>query len=853
MTDPAVNALLIEDNPLDARLVREYLSEVTSARVVLDWADCLSAGVQRLHQSPPDVLLLDLGLPESQGLGTLSRVLSQAPRVPVVVITGLDDEELGYQAVAQGAQDFLVKGRVDGPLLVRSMRYAIERRHAEEALSAEMDRAQGYLDVAGVMLLAIGTDHRVTLVNQKGCEILGYEESEIVGKNWFDSFVPERLRNGVKAIFNQLATGQIEPAEYFESPVLTSSGEERVVAWHNAVITDSEGRITGTLSSGEDITDRKRSEDEVKQRARQLALVNRIGQRISPILALNQLYQAVVEAVQEELGYQNVALYSVQSEQAILEVVVGPQASLIFPGYTQHITEGMVGWVARTGETLLANDVSKEPRFLRLESIEVAAELDVPINLDDQTIGILLADSKAVNVFSDADVATLETVAHEVALAMHNATLYQRAQTRSRYLSTLALINATLRSTLPLGDVLETIVRGTTDALGYLASLILIPDAAGERLVLGAVSGGGLLNTVTRLTGNALESFSLPLEAEGNPIAQAFLTGERQFSAGIPEQIVEGLHPAVSPKIAWAVAGALGARSAAYIPLRVGQQAVGVLLVLRASELLGEEEQSMLLGLADQAALAIQNATLYQDAQRELAERKRAEEALQQSVDHLQRTLEQTVYALAATVEMRDLYTAGHQRRVANLAYAMAREMGLPADQARGVYMAGLIHDIGKIQIPAEILSKPTPLTEVEWGLIEVHPQMGYDILNGVDFPWPVAQIVVQHHERLDGSGYPHGLSGEGILLEARILAVADVVEAMSSHRPYRPAHTLTEALEEIRGKRGTLYEPHAVDACLEVVAEKASDLGLAQSHDYTAGRLGSRSRENHTPGPSPV
>jgi PAS domain S-box-containing protein/putative nucleotidyltransferase with HDIG domain len=841
MTDRAISALLIEDNPLDARLIREYLSEVATTRVALECADRLSAGMERLRAAPPDVLLLDLGLPESQGLDSLSRVLGEAPGTPVIVITGLDDEELGYQAVAQGAQDYLVKGRLNGALLVRSMRYAVERQHTEEALAAERDRAQGYLDVAGVMLLAIDTDHRVTLVNQKGCEILGCEESEIVGKNWFDSFVPERLRNGVKDVLEQLVAGQIEPVEYFENPVLTSGGQERMIAWHNTVLTDSQGNITGTLSSGEDITDRKRSQEELKKRARQLALVNRIGQRIAPILGLNQLYRAVVEAVQEELGYQNVALYSVQDERAVLEVVVGPQASLIRPGYTQHISQGMVGWVARTGEALLANDVSKEPRFLHLESIEVAAELDVPIKLDDQTIGVLLADSNTVNAFSDADVATLETVAHEVALAIHNATLYERAQTRTKYLSTLGLVNATLRSTLPLEEVLHTIVKGTTEALGYVSSLILIPEASGERLLLGAVSGGGLVNAVTRLTGNVLESFSLSLEAEGNPIVQAFLTGERQFSAGTPERIVEGVRPSVSPKIAWAVTKALGAHSAAYIPLRVGQQAVGVLLVLRATEVLEDEELRMLLGLADQAALAIENATLYQDAQRELAERTRAEEALQQSVDHLQRTLEQTVYALAATVEKRDLYTAGHQRRVANLAYAVAREMGFSADQARGVYMAGLIHDIGKIQIPAEILSKPTPLTEVEWNLIEVHPEMGYDILNSIDFPWPVAQIVLQHHERLDGSGYPHGLSGENILLEARILAVADVVEAMSSHRPYRPAHTLTEALDEIRGQRGVLYEPHAVDACLKVIAERGSDLGLAQTHDYTTGRPSSR------------
>jgi PAS domain S-box-containing protein/putative nucleotidyltransferase with HDIG domain len=212
---------------------------------------------------------------------------------------------------------------------------------------------------------------------------------------------------------------------------------------------------------------------------------------------------------------------------------------------------------------------------------------------------------------------------------------------------------------------------------------------------------------------------------------------------------------------------------------------------------------------------------------RDVTARKQAEDERQRSVELLRRTLEQTVYSLAAAVETRDPYTAGHQRRVADLALEVALELGLSEQQARGVYMAGLIHDVGKIHIPAEILSKPTRLTDVEWNLVKTHPQVGHDILKSIEFPWPVAQIVLQHHERIDGSGYPQGLSGEEIILEARILAVSDVVEAMASHRPYRPALPLQEALQEIEDNKGTLYEARVVDACLRVVDEKGAELGL--------------------------
>jgi len=169
---------------------------------------------------------------------------------------------------------------------------------------------------------------------------------------------------------------------------------------------------------------------------------------------------------------------------------------------------------------------------------------------------------------------------------------------------------------------------------------------------------------------------------------------------------------------------------------------------------------------------------------------------------------------------MRDPYTAGHQRRVAELASAIAKEMRLPKEKIEGIHMAGLIHDIGKIAVPAEILSKPSKLSKMEMDLIKAHSQVGYELLKEIDFPWPVANIVLQHHERLDGVGYPQGLKGDEILLEARILAVADVVEAMASHRPYRPALGLDAALDEIKQGKGKLYEPAAVDACL-VLFEK--------------------------------
>jgi putative nucleotidyltransferase with HDIG domain len=210
---------------------------------------------------------------------------------------------------------------------------------------------------------------------------------------------------------------------------------------------------------------------------------------------------------------------------------------------------------------------------------------------------------------------------------------------------------------------------------------------------------------------------------------------------------------------------------------------------------------------------------------RDITERKKAEEKLQQTLESLKKAVGTTIQVLVSAVESRDPYTAGHQSRSANLACAIATEMGLSQDKIDGIRMAGIIHDIGKLSIPAEILSKPTELIDIEFSLIKEHSLIGYEMLKNVESPWPLAEIIYQHHERVDGSGYPRNLKGDEILMESRILAVADVVEAMASHRPYRPSLGIEAALEEIEKNKGVLYDHAVVDACLRLFWEKGYQL----------------------------
>ncbi|MGO9139248.1 MAG: HD-GYP domain-containing protein [Syntrophales bacterium] len=189
--------------------------------------------------------------------------------------------------------------------------------------------------------------------------------------------------------------------------------------------------------------------------------------------------------------------------------------------------------------------------------------------------------------------------------------------------------------------------------------------------------------------------------------------------------------------------------------------------------------------------------------------------------ENLYRQLLEAAQTIAEIIETRDPYKAGHHRRVADLAHAIGTEINLKSDQNNGIRIAGLIHDIGKISVPAAILNKPRRLTESEFELVKIHAQSGYEMLNGIAFPWPIDRMVLEHHERINGSGYPHGAVGDQLLVESRIMAVSDVVNGISYHRPYRPALGIDAALYDIRGNRGILYDPEVVDACLRLFSQK--------------------------------
>jgi PAS domain S-box-containing protein len=370
---------------------------------------------------------------------------------------------------------------------------------------------------------------------------------------------------------------------------------------------------------------------------------------------------------------------------------------------------------------------------------------------------------------------------------------------------TLARLNRTLRT---LSSANQMLVRAKSEAELLREMCKVLVEVGGYRMVWIGLAEHDAAKSVRvaavagyddGYTSQARISWADDERGRG-PTGTAIRLGEPQVNLNFATD------PRMGPWRAEAVRR--GYTSSAALPLKDASGVIGALTVYSGeAEVIGRGELELFVELANDLAYGI--ASLRAGGEREAAVRR------------LDESLEDTVGAIASTIELRDPYTAGHQRRVAKLAAAIARQMGLSDDRTRGIFFAGLIHDVGKINVPAEILSKPGRLSALEMQLIQTHAQAGYDIIKGVEFPWPIAETVLQHHERLDGSGYPRGLGAADIILEARILAIADVTEAITAHRPYRPAKGPDAALAELEAGRGRLYDPAAVDACIDLFRNK--------------------------------
>jgi PAS domain S-box-containing protein len=699
-----------------------------------------------------------------------------------------------------------------------------ERKRTEEALRESEERYRSVVEHSHAGILIVDSAYRFIYVNDELGRILGYSSEEIVGQD-FRTFLDDESKKLVADRYVRRQRGEKVPPRY-EFNIVRKDGARRHVEVSSTVIEDSVGNVK-TVGQILDITDRKRAEEEVRRHLERVEALREIDRAITSTLDLPGVLDTILQELERVIPYHSAGIFLLSDNTARFSAGRGfPDMDRVLQvSYPVH-EDALTRQVLQEKRPLVLADAQADERFLARGGTDyVRSWIGVPMIAKGEAIGFLTMDHREPGVYGEESAEIAQGFASQVAIAIENAQLYQEAQRElaERKRAEEELLQRQLRL-----SVLNRMGRALAGKL-ELAPIYRIAYEYVAQLVDCPCFGISLYDPTTRILraefmlddGELIDAARFPpLVMDMEPTRGRV----RAIATRQPEIIVD--YPTVTEGSNVHLTGAAGddrvVGSAMYVPMIVWGQVMGLLEVQSYQLDAYSAEEAELLGpAANQIGLSIQNARLYEEAQRELAERKRAEEGLRQSFERLRRSFEGTIHVLASAVEMRDPYTAGHQRRVAQLACAIAKEIGLPEEQIEGLRMAGLIHDVGKVNVPAEILSKPGWLTDLEFGLIKMHPQTGYDVLQAIEFPWPVAQMVLQHHERMDGSGYPQGLSGEEILLEARILGVADVVEAMFSHRPYRPARGLDQALEEISQNRGVLYDPEVVDACLKLFTEK--------------------------------
>jgi PAS domain S-box-containing protein len=622
----------------------------------------------------------------------------------------------------------------------------------------------------------VSTDCAGTIVtwNPASEDIYGYSETEAIGKD-VRMLVPAEFMPAIDEMFSNMIAGNAKNLFRSEIPLIRNDGSRIDVFLSIVPLKDESGTVTGAAGVSRDVTERNamvRSLHSSEEQFREL-----VEQAPEAILLFDADKDKFVLA-----NHTALELFESSSEQLLSS---GPKQ--FYAAEQSDALDVSVSYADHTRRVLSGESVT----FERSICVSSGTEKECEVRLS------LLPSSTE----------------HLIRASFIEITQRRRAEKKvargTRALKALSAANEAVVHATDEITLLQKLCDLLVDVGGYAFAWIGVPEVDENkniRALAHAGSDDGYLADVQTSWGDAARS--------KGPTHRAMRTGEMQVDAEYDDVRTRPWREEARKR---------GFLSAIALPLKIGSGPFTVLTIYAGdADAFDAEELGLLSDLVDDLAFGIVG--IRNSDQHKVAVRK------------LQENMELTVRAIASTLELRDPYTAGHQRRVGMLAGTIARELGFSEDRAHSVYLAGVVHDIGKITVPAEILSKPGRLTSTEFDLIRVHAEAGYGILKDIAFPWPLPEMVRQHHERLDGSGYPRGLTSAQMLPEAKILAVADVMEAMLAHRPYRPSRGLEAALAEIERGRGSIYDPDAADACLSLFREKGFTFDYEQ--DRASGHL---------------
>jgi PAS domain S-box-containing protein len=850
-----IGILLIEDNPGDVLLLLEQLNELDNCYRITN-AIRLQEGIDYLNKEKFDLVLLDLWLPDCSGMDTLRKLKQHISDIPVVILSELSDEQTGLLAIQEGAEDYLIKGEFNAQILDRTLRYAVLRWHSE-ALRREGER--NYYRLFENMNEGLAqfdiiyddnckpVDYKITDVNPAFESITGIKNEGVIGQK-----VSSLYKIGLPPyldIFARVAeTGQPTTFEAYFKPL------KKHLSF--SVFSPGKGRFAAVFS---DIDERKRLEERLAYLASfpelnpmPIVEVAKSGDIIYANPAARDEFPDL-----EHLGYQHPFLSGLQGDEVTEQTNRGP--------FNREIKVGERYY----GQVIPRIVKNKEKRIYSIDITE-SYKLGLELKQDEARLESLLkiATYRTSDVKSLLDFALNEAITltrskigyihfydedkKEITLTTWSQDVMKECQLlvpqTTCELEKIGMWGEAVRQRKPV--ILNDFSSPHPPKKGYpqghveLQSFLTVPVFTSDRIVALV----GVANKTSEYVSSDIRQLTLLMDAvwkmvDQKKAEQALRESEehlRRMVSSSPVPIVvynhhfkfELLNDRFVKTFGYTLEDLPDIESwweKAYPDKQYRDKVILAWRNAADTRVPGtgtsQSPESHITCKDGSQRIAFASRTILGDkylvAFTDITERTRYEEDLQNGINKLHVALRGTIDATAKMVEMRDPYTGGHQERVAKLSTAIAREMGLSDEQIMYTGLAAMVHDVGKIYIPAEILSRTGTLTELEYKFVKTHVQGGYDILKTIEFPWPIAQIVYQHHERLDGSGYPRNLKGEEILLEARVLGVADTVEAMGTHRPYRPARGLGEALEEISRNKGKLYDEKVVEACVTVFLEK--------------------------------
>lgn len=793
----------------DERSIRATLAEFVKEDGHDVWtAETAAEALRLLPEVVPDVVVTDIVLPRTDGIALLRKIHEQRPETQVIVITGEPTVDTASEAVRQGAFDYLAKPITGGEIratvasAVRVKELADDRRRLEEEnlryrshLEEEVARTAGELRASEARYRAvvehtaeaifIAQDGVIPFANAAATTISGYSIEELRIRPLAGLLHPDDRAFVLDGYARQL-NGQ-EASDLDEFRIVRVDGDVRWLRLRSVLI-DWEGR-PASVNVARDVTERKLAEEREQQRREKARTADAALVRLAklPSLAsgdLESTLRTIAQTVADTIEVERVEVW-------LAEVERGPsQCAELFERTPRRHTRGRqpsltvhpkYSAALRAERSIIASDARRDPRTAEFNEahfipLGIGALIDMAVRTGGQVVGTFSVEHVGPpREWLDEEVSFVNEAAGLVAVAIESA---RRRETERALEQNEAEYRALFEDS---------------------PASVFVEDFSGVRSKLDELRAQGIVDLC------------------------AFLDAHPEFVDECIQaiRVVDANEAAVRMHHATDKADFLRRVGQNFPP--TGRAGFGdrLLAIWRGERVFDRVDQDRTLdGQTFYTAIRWSVAPGHEETLDRVLLSKTDVTSVVEGEKRVRRTLDGVIEAIGQATESRDPYTAGHQRLVTDLAVAIAGELRLEESVVDGIRAAGLLHDVGKLAIPAEILSKPSALSRTEMELMKGHPQAGYEILKTVDFPWPISDIVLQHHERLDGSGYPRGLRGGAICTEARVLAVADVVEAMASHRPYRPALGIDAALEEIVVGRGTAYDADVVDACVKLFRE---------------------------------